>query len=64
MLDLLRFRAVAVQMLEDEMREVIIGRANVKDTPELVAYYRELEKYETGALWTGTATCGSMCFVP
>jgi gentisate 1,2-dioxygenase len=34
------------------MRENVAGRANVEDTPELVAYYRELERFETGALWT------------
>lgn len=33
-------------------RENIIGRANVDDTPELEAYYRELEGEELGALWT------------
>ena len=32
-------------------RENIIGRANVADTPELDAYYRELEARELGALW-------------
>jgi gentisate 1,2-dioxygenase len=34
------------------MREDVIGRANVEDTPELQAYYKELEKYQAGALWT------------
>ena len=34
------------------MRENVVGRANVEDTPELKAYYKELEKYEAGALWT------------
>ena len=33
-------------------RENIVGRANVEDTPELEAYYRELEGEELGALWT------------
>ncbi len=33
-------------------RENIAGRADVSDTPELLAYYAELEKLETGALWT------------
>ncbi len=33
-------------------RENVIGRANVEDTPELEAYYRELEGRELGALWT------------
>jgi len=32
-------------------RENIVGRANVEDTPELEAYYRELERVEAGALW-------------
>jgi gentisate 1,2-dioxygenase len=32
-------------------RENIIGRANVDDTPQLEAYYRELEGEELGALW-------------
>ncbi|MEK6243369.1 MAG: cupin domain-containing protein [Pseudomonadota bacterium] len=32
-------------------RENTIGRANVEDTPELEAYYRELEKRDLGALW-------------
>jgi len=34
------------------MNEDIIGRANVEDTPELTAYYAELEQREAGALWT------------
>ena len=34
------------------MREDVIGRANVEDTPELQAYYQDLEKYEAAALWT------------
>ena len=34
--------------MEDEGR----GRANVEDTPELLAYYRELEALDAGALWT------------
>ena len=36
----------------DGYREDIAGRANVEDTPELVAYYRRLEALGTGALWT------------
>lgn len=32
-------------------RENVIGRANVEETPELEAYYRELENRELGALW-------------
>ena len=34
------------------MREDVIGRSNVEDTPELIAYYDELEKLNAGALWT------------
>lgn len=34
------------------MGENLAGRANVEDTPELVAYYGELEKQNAGALWT------------
>src|SRR5918911_612298 len=33
-------------------RENVAGRANVEDTPELLAYYDELEDLEAGALWT------------
>src|SRR5439155_25975110 len=33
-------------------REGVAGRANVEDTPELLAYYDQLEKLEAGALWT------------
>src|SRR5258708_8689371 len=33
-------------------RENVVGRANVEDTPELEAYYRELEGEALGALWT------------
>ncbi|MBL8354209.1 MAG: cupin domain-containing protein [Delftia acidovorans] len=36
----------------DSYREDVAGRANVQDTPELVAYYRDLERFEAGALWT------------
>jgi gentisate 1,2-dioxygenase len=32
-------------------RENVVGRANVEDTPELEAYYRELEGEQLGALW-------------
>lgn len=34
------------------MREDVIGRANVEDTDELLAYYKVLEGLEAGALWT------------
>ncbi len=33
------------------MREDVPGRANVIDTPELAAYYREIERLDAGALW-------------
>jgi gentisate 1,2-dioxygenase len=33
-------------------RENVVGRANVEDTPELEAYYRQLEGEALGALWT------------
>ncbi|MDT4826344.1 cupin domain-containing protein [Achromobacter agilis] len=36
----------------DAHREDTIGRANVADSPELIAYYQELARLETGALWT------------
>jgi len=36
----------------DEYREDVAGRANVADTPELLTYYDDLERYEAGALWT------------
>lgn len=36
----------------DQYREDMIGRANVADTPELVAYYRKLSELGVGALWT------------
>jgi gentisate 1,2-dioxygenase len=36
----------------DRYREDVPGRANVQDTPELLAYYRQLESMDTGALWT------------
>jgi len=36
----------------ENYREDVAGRANVADTPELLAYYDELEKYDAAALWT------------
>lgn len=36
----------------DLYRESTPGRADVADSPELLAYYAELERFETGALWT------------
>ncbi len=36
----------------DQYREDVAGRANVIDTPELLAYYQRLQTLGTGALWT------------
>jgi gentisate 1,2-dioxygenase len=36
----------------ENYREDVAGRANVEDTPELDAYYNELEKFAAAALWT------------
>ena len=36
----------------ENYREEAIGRANVEDTPELLEYYNELNKYKAGPLWT------------
>lgn len=36
----------------ENYRENVAGRANVEDTPELLAYYEELEELDVGALWT------------
>jgi gentisate 1,2-dioxygenase len=36
----------------DQYREHVAGRADVEDTPELLAYYRQLKDLQTGALWT------------
>lgn len=36
----------------DAYREDTAGRANVADSPERIAYYKELARLETGALWT------------
>jgi len=36
----------------ENYRENVVGRANVADTPELLAYYDELQQFEAGALWT------------
>lgn len=33
-------------------REDVVGRANVEDTPELLAYYDDLNRFGAGALWT------------
>ncbi len=42
----------ADQPAYDRYRESVAGRADVADTPELLAYYGELERLKTGALWT------------
>jgi len=36
----------------DQYRESVVGRADVADTAQLVAYYEQLEKLAAGALWT------------
>jgi gentisate 1,2-dioxygenase len=36
----------------ENYREDVAGRANVEDTPELKAYYGDLERFDTAALWT------------
>lgn len=36
----------------ENYREDVAGRANVEDTPELLAYYNDLERLDAGALWT------------
>ena len=33
-------------------QETVVGRANVADTLELLAYYEQLEGFNAGALWT------------
>jgi gentisate 1,2-dioxygenase len=38
--------------MEDKFSDDQIGRARVQDSPELVAYYKELETLGAGALWT------------
>ena len=40
------------QKPRENHRENVAGRANVADTPELLAYYEELQQFEAGALWT------------
>ena len=41
----------AAERLEN-YREDVAGRANVEDTADLKAYYKDLERYEAAALWT------------
>lgn len=36
----------------ESCREDVIGRANVEDTPERLAYYEELGRHDAAALWT------------
>jgi len=38
--------------MEGKYNDDVIGRARVQDTPELEAYYKELETLGAGALWT------------
>jgi len=38
--------------METQHSDDVLGRARVTDTPELEAYYRELETLGAGALWT------------
>jgi gentisate 1,2-dioxygenase len=42
----------AMKQGRENHREDVAGRANVEDTPELLAYYDELDKFDAGALWT------------
>jgi len=39
-------------MSDLEAKDDILGRARVRDNSELEAYYEDLAKHETGALWT------------
>jgi gentisate 1,2-dioxygenase len=39
-------------MMADDERDKQLGRAIVKDDSELKEYYRDLERIDTGALWT------------
>lgn len=39
-------------MANADPRDDVLGRARVKDSAELTAYYEELAELETGALWT------------
>ena len=36
----------------EQFRKAVAGRADVADSPELLAYYAELERLKAGALWT------------
>jgi gentisate 1,2-dioxygenase len=38
--------------MEDKFSDDVYGRARVQDSPELEAYYKELETLGAGALWT------------
>jgi len=42
----------AMAKQHENHREDVVGRANVEDTPELLAYYDKLEQFDAGALWT------------
>ena len=39
-------------MEENNYSDDVYGRARVQDSPELIAYYKELETLGAGALWT------------
>lgn len=39
-------------MTDTADKDDVLGRARVRDTPELEAYYEDLAKQDTGALWT------------
>lgn len=39
-------------MSNTDLRDDVLGRARVKGSDELQAYYEELAKYDAGALWT------------
>ena len=39
-------------MEENKFSDDVYGRARVQDSPELEAYYKELETLGAGALWT------------
>ncbi len=47
-----RDESMADSATYDRYAEDVAGRANVTDTPELVDYYRELDGFNAGALWT------------
>ena len=42
----------AAEQTRENYREDVAGRANVEDTADLKAYYKDLERFEAAALWT------------